>query len=84
MPLYNVVTLKVWIEDNDGLLENKCYKVKNGKEIIEMELCSGDKLLIDGIGNLEILGLHYKDEIDGTHPYRSLEIICGLITNNIV
>lgn len=82
--MYNIVSLKVWTEDNNGNLHNQWYKVQNGEEIIDMDLCSGDKLLIDGIGNLEILGLHYRNEKDGIHPYHSLVITCGLITNEVI
>lgn len=84
MPLLTVVSLKVWIEDDVGGISNKWYKVKNGNEVIELDLCSGDKLLIDGIGNLEILGLHYKSEETGKNPYRALEITCGLITSGTI
>lgn len=83
MPLLTVVSLKVWTEDRDGNIFSSWYKIKNGNDVIEMELCSGDKLLIDGIGNLEILGLHYKSEETGKNPYRSLEITCGLLTNEV-
>lgn len=82
--MLTVVSLKVWTEDNKGDICSKWYKVKNGSEVIELELCSGDKLLIDGIGNLEVLGLHYKSEETGKNPYRSLEITCGLMTNEII
>jgi hypothetical protein len=73
--------MKVYGIDENGDDERQWYKIKNGEEVLNMELCSGDKILIDGIGNLEILGLHYKSEETGTHPYKSLEITCGLITN---
>jgi hypothetical protein len=73
--------MKVYGEDEYGDLEKTWYKIKNGEEVLDMELCSGDRLLIDGIGNLEILGLLYKSEETGKNPYRSLEITCGLITN---
>lgn len=79
--MITVVSLKVYTEDKDGNISNKWYKVKNGNDIIEIDLCSGDRLLIDGIGNLEVLGLHYKSEETGKNPYRSLEITCGLMTN---
>lgn len=79
MPLLYVVTLKVWNEDTeDGIPQKKYYKVKNSEEVLDMELCSGDILLIDGIGKLEILGLHYRNEETGKNPYHSLEITCGL------
>lgn len=73
--------MKVWREDEEGLPTSKWYKIKNAKEVIEMELCSGDKLEINGIGKLEILGLYYKNIATGEHPYQSLEITCGLLTN---
>lgn len=77
--LLYVVTLKVWKEDSEGnVLDRQWFKVKNAEEVLDMELCSGDKLLIDGIGNLEILGLHYRSEEYGINPYASLEITCGL------
>jgi nucleoid DNA-binding protein len=84
MPLLTIVSLKVWIEDIHGNISSKWYKVKNGDEVIDKDLCSGDKLLIDGIGNLEVLSLHYKSEETGKNPYRSLEITCGLMTYDIV
>ena len=79
-----VVSLKVWNEDLEGNISRNWYKIKNGSEVIAMELCSGDRLLIDGIGNLEIIGLHYKSKETGENPYQSLEITCGLMTNEIV
>lgn len=79
-----MVSLKVWREDEEGNTDSTWYKIKNGSEVIEFDLCSGDRLLIDGIGNLEIFGIHYTSEKEGNNPYRSLEITCGLITNEIV
>jgi hypothetical protein len=73
------VSLKVWKEDSEGNMSNKWYKVKNSSDVIKMELCSGDKLLIDGIGYLEICGLDYRSATTGEYPYESLTIICGLI-----
>lgn len=81
--MLTVVSMKVWREDEEGLPVAKWYKIKNGKEVIDMELCSGDKLLIDGIGKLEILGLYYKNIETGDNPFHSLEITCGLLTSEI-
>lgn len=79
--LHNVVSLKVWKEDSEGNINKQWYKVKNGAEVIEMELCSGDILLIDGIGKLEIFGLNYYSNETGKNPFRSLDISCGIMTN---
>jgi hypothetical protein len=76
-----IVTLKVYGEtDEKGNVEKAWYKVKNGQEVYDMELCTGDKMEIQGIGNLEILGIYYLSEETGKNPYRSLEVTCGFIT----
>jgi hypothetical protein len=69
--------------DEKGNVDRNWYKVKNSQEVYDMELCTGDKMLIDGIGNLEILGILYVSEETGKNPYRSLEVTCGLLTNII-
>lgn len=74
--MLHVVSMKVYDEDDNGVIDKQWYKIKNGEEVINMELCSGDQLLIDGIGKLEIIGLYYKSIADGEHPFRSLEITC--------
>jgi hypothetical protein len=79
-----IVTLKVYGDtDEKGNVDRNWYKVKNSQEVYDMELCTGDKMLIDGIGNLEILGILYVSEETGKNPYRSLEVTCGLLTNII-
>ena len=79
-----IVTLKVYGDtDEEGNVDKNWYKVKNSQEVYDMELCTGDKMLIDGIGNLEILGILYVSEETGKNPYRSLEVTCGLLTNII-
>jgi hypothetical protein len=75
-----IVTLKVYGDtDEKGNVDRNWYKVKNSQEVYDMELCTGDKMLIDGIGNLEILGILYVSEESGKNPYRSLEVTCGLV-----
>lgn len=78
--MLQIVSMKVWSEDEDGEITNKWYRIQNAEEVLDAELCSGDRLEIEGIGNLEILGVRYDHET-GKNPYRSLEIICGLLTN---
>jgi hypothetical protein len=76
-----IVTLKVYGDtDEKGNVDKNWYKVKNSQEVYDMELCIGDKMLIDGIGNLDILGILYVSEETGKNPYRSLEVTCGLLT----
>jgi hypothetical protein len=76
--------MKVYKEDKDGnVIDRQWYKIKNAKQVLAMDLCSGDKLEIDGIGTLEIFGILYNKD-DGKNPYESLEITCGLITNEVI
>jgi hypothetical protein len=79
--LIQKVSLKVWKEDSVGNMDKEWYKVKNGSDVLKLDLCSGDKLFIDGIGYLEICGLDYESKRTGENPYESLTIICGLIIN---
>jgi hypothetical protein len=77
----HIVSMKVYRENENGDIDKKWYKIKNGEEVLKMELCTGDQLIINGIGKLEIIGLYYNSQETGSHPFRSLEITCHKITN---
>lgn len=78
--MHYVVTLKVYREV-DGDLEKEWYRVKNGEEVIALDITSGDIMNIDGIGSLEVYGLQFQQSNRDNNPYKALTISCGVVAS---
>jgi hypothetical protein len=66
-------------EDFGGDIDKRWYRIKNGEEVMKLEICSGDTINIDGIGKLEVYGVYYKKDTESKNAYHSLEITCGRV-----
>ena len=75
--MHYVVTIKVYKEVADEI-NKSWYRVQNSKEVMDLNIYSGDVMNIDGIGRLEVLGVQYKSRENCKNPYKSLELTCGM------
>jgi hypothetical protein len=80
MEYYSTLKVYTGYDIDEGKMKREQYKIKNAKGVIDMNLRSGDTLLIDGIGRLEIYQVVTQIETVGKNPYRHLEIVAGKVT----